>query len=95
MPIVIAGNKSDEDDVERVVPRELVEKTVKRWRCGYIECSAKGNNNIVDVFEKVLIQSNLQYFDLSEAVCRRRRSFPVYSGNSKLNHVNANACTVS
>lgn len=71
----------------------MVEKMVKRWRCGYIECNAKSNTNIVEVFEKVLIQSNIHY-DLNEAVCRRRRSFPVYAANSRLNHVNGNACSI-
>lgn len=94
MPIVIAANKCDESEIDRIVPRKLAEETVKRWRCGYIECNAKDNANIVDVFEKVLVQSNIQY-DLSEAVCRRRRSFPVYAGSSRLSHVNANACTIS
>lgn len=93
VPIVIAGNKSYED-IERTVSRDMVEKAVKRWRCGYIECNAKGNINIVHVFERVLIQSNIHY-DLSEAVCRRRRSYPVYSGNSRLNQVNANTCSIT
>lgn len=75
--------------------RDKVEQIVKRWRCGYIECSAKKNINIVDVFEKVLIQSNIQY-DLNEAVCRRRRSFPVYGGNGRINSsVQRNSCAIS
>lgn len=56
----------------------MVEVTAKRWRCGYIECNAKQNVKIVEVFEKILNQSNIDY-DLIEAVSRRRRSFPVYS----------------
>lgn len=73
MPIVVAGNIWD--GMKRVVDREIVEDEISDWDCGYIECNAKENYNIVDVFREILVQSNIEY-DLSTAVLRRRQSMP-------------------
>lgn len=78
-PIVIVGNVFE--GRERVVDRDMINAMIAEWKCGYIECNAKENHNIVDVFEEALTQLNIQY-DLNEAVCRRRRSFPMYNGNA-------------
>lgn len=77
MPIVVAGNvfDSNSNSNERIVKREIVDEQIKRWKCGYVECNAKENANIVDVFEEILVQSNIEY-DLNEAVSRRRQSMP-------------------
>lgn len=91
---MIVGNKSDDAEIERVVPLSLVEKTVKRWRCEYIESNVKENRNVVGVFAKVLFTLNIHY-DLAEAVCRRRRSFPVYSGKPRDHTVESHACSIS
>lgn len=48
------------------------------WHCGYIECSAKENIAIVEVFKELLVQANIRY-NLSPAVRRRRQSLPSYS----------------
>ena len=93
MPIVIVGNKSEDADIERVVPLSMVEKTAKRWECTHIECNVKENRNVFDVFEKVLAALNIQY-DLAEAVCRRRRSFPVYSSKARV-PTQSHACSIS
>lgn len=91
---MIVGNKSDDAEIERIVPLSMVEKTVKRWRCGYIECNVKENRNVVAVFGKVLNALNIHY-DLAEAVCRRRRSFPVYTSKARANSVESHACSIS
>ncbi|GBP30491.1 hypothetical protein EVAR_20945_1 [Eumeta japonica] len=47
-PIVVVANKTDVP--ARAVRRELAEAVAAlRWRCGYVECSAKQNVNIVEV----------------------------------------------
>lgn len=94
VPIVIVGNKSEDTEIERVVPLALVEKTVKRWRCGYIECNVKENRNVFGVFAKVLVALNIHY-DLAEAVCRRRRSYPVYSSKTRVQSTESHACSIS
>lgn len=58
MPIVVVGNKSDL--AKRVVAREEAEPTaIYDWECGYVECSAKENQNIVQVFKELLIQAKV------------------------------------
>lgn len=94
VPIVIAGNKSDELEIERAVPLDVVEETAKHWRCGYIECNVKENRNVIAVFAKILFALNIHY-DLAEAVCRRRRSYPVYSGKTRTQPVESHACSIS
>lgn len=54
VPIVIVGSKMDLKPMEYKVDNEIVKQTTKKWRCGFIECSAKQNINIVEVFEEVL-----------------------------------------
>lgn len=54
----------------------MVESQIARWNCGYVECNAHENTNIVAIFKEVLYQSNIDY-DLNEAVSRRRKSIPV------------------
>lgn len=58
-----------------MIDRETVQNEIKNWNCGYVECDAKENSNIVDVFEEILNQANIEY-DLNEAVSRRRQSMP-------------------
>lgn len=77
-----------------MVKREDVDKAVKRWHCGYMECNVKQNINIINVFSEVLLQLNIRY-DLNEAVCRRRKSFPVYTGHRRINQANLTACSIS
>jgi len=54
-PIVIVGNKIDAD---RVVEKEETEAIVELdWENGYVECSAKQNINIQEIFKEVLKQT--------------------------------------
>ncbi|KAG8311464.1 hypothetical protein J6590_043380 [Homalodisca vitripennis] len=56
VPIVVVGNKSELAD--RAVSRELAETVaVYDWECGYVECSAKENQNIIQVFKELLVQA--------------------------------------
>lgn len=95
MPIVIADNIFDSNDDKRIVERNLVEETVKRWRCSHIECNVKENMKIVKVFEEILNQSNINY-DLNEAVNRRKRSLSAFRDprNHRFKLTNKNACTL-
>lgn len=77
--IVIVANKADVE--ERKFPREITETIATvDWECGYVECSAKDNVGIVDVFKELLAQAKIRY-NLSPAVRRRRQSLPSYSTN--------------
>ncbi|XP_011196699.1 ras-related protein Rap-2b-like [Zeugodacus cucurbitae] len=79
VPIVIVGNKVDINEADRQVEHEVTEMIVcEDWKCGYVECSAKDNMGIVEIFKELLVQANIRY-NLSPAVRRRRQSLPSYS----------------
>ena len=49
-PVVFVGNKMDLAD-ERTVKKEQAEAQAEEWGSPYIECSAKTNDNIEDIFQ--------------------------------------------
>mmetsp|Transcript_27703 Transcript_27703/g.47399 ORF Transcript_27703/g.47399 Transcript_27703/m.47399 type:complete len:91 (+) Transcript_27703:408-680(+) len=55
VPRVLVGNKSDLK-IERQVSSEEGKQLAQKWGCPYIECSAKHNENIVELFTKLLIE---------------------------------------
>ncbi|KAL9921009.1 ras-related protein Rap-2a-like [Glossina fuscipes fuscipes] len=80
-PIVVVGNKVD--TCERQVEHEVTEMVVcEDWQCGYVECSAKENRGILEIFKELLVQANIRY-NLSPAVRRRRQSLPSFSTGGK------------
>lgn len=100
VPIVVVGNKVDlVENGRRAVLREIAETiALFDWECGYVECSAKQNLHIIDVFKELLVQAKVHY-NLSPAVRRRRQSLPNYiseSGATKNKHMlKRNSCTVA
>ena len=57
--IVVVGNKTD---LEREVSKEEAEAIVSLdWENGYIECCAKDNINITEVFQEILIQTKNRF----------------------------------
>uniref|UniRef100_A0A1I8M6B2 Ras family protein n=1 Tax=Musca domestica TaxID=7370 RepID=A0A1I8M6B2_MUSDO len=100
-PIVVVGNKIDMDESERQVEYEVTEMVVcEDWHCGYIECSAKENTGIVQIFKELLVQANIRY-NLSPAVRRRRQSLPSFTsakGSKSPSHRGAfkrHSCTMT
>jgi len=97
VPIVVVCNKMDLLYLERAVTKEAVEAIVKNdWECGFVDCSAKDNVNIVKVFKEVLVQANIP-FKLSPAVRRRRQPLPAISNSSnspEVSHIR-HLCSVS
>jgi hypothetical protein len=59
-PIVVVGNKSDLPEDVRAVKIELAECECIDWDHGFVECSAKNNENIVNIFSSMLIQARLK-----------------------------------
>ncbi|XP_052119927.1 dexamethasone-induced Ras-related protein 1-like [Frankliniella occidentalis] len=61
VPIVVVGNKTDLELPEgRPIKREITETTARLdWECGYVECSAKDNQSIIDVFKELLNVSKI------------------------------------
>ncbi|XP_038229620.1 ras-like protein family member 10A isoform X2 [Dermochelys coriacea] len=53
-PIIVVGNKRDQQK-QRFMPRRTLSVLVKKsWKCGYMECSAKYNWHIVLLFKEML-----------------------------------------
>eukprot|EP00164_Ancoracysta_twista_P005493 GFYU01007538.1.p1 GENE.GFYU01007538.1~~GFYU01007538.1.p1 ORF type:complete len:261 (+),score=59.55 GFYU01007538.1:179-961(+) len=55
VPRVLVGNKSDMKK-ERQVPTEEGSTLAEEWGCPFIECSAKSNENIAEVFNLVMAE---------------------------------------
>ncbi|KAK7873123.1 hypothetical protein R5R35_006351 [Gryllus longicercus] len=79
-PIVVVGNKLDLADDAREVEYDTTESVVTvDWENGFVECSAKDNVNVTQVFKELLTQAKVKY-NLSPALRKRRRqSLPRHS----------------
>ncbi|KAM3846506.1 GTP-binding protein Di-Ras2 [Vipera latastei] len=52
-PIMLVGNKNDEDH-NREVQTADGEATAKKWKCAFMETSAKMNHNVKELFQELL-----------------------------------------
>lgn len=53
VPIMLVGNKKDEDQ-RREISAEIGQKLASKWGTGFIETSAKDNENITELFQQLL-----------------------------------------
>ncbi|CAI4230881.1 unnamed protein product [Auanema sp. JU1783] len=53
VPIILVGNKKDEE-AKREVSTALGQKLAANWGTGFIETSAKNNDNITELFQQLL-----------------------------------------
>lgn len=94
VPTVVVGNKTD---LPREISREVVETQVRcEWEHGYVECCAKDNVNITEIFRELLNQakSSFDFCNLTSrgrgllsdtpVVMRRRQSLPQVPAFSRL-----------
>ncbi|CAD7081336.1 unnamed protein product [Hermetia illucens] len=76
VPIVVVGNKIDlleEDSGLREMDYDTTESVVQLdWENGFVEASAKNNENVTQIFKELLTQAKITY-NLSPALRRRRR----------------------
>ncbi|CAF4891935.1 unnamed protein product [Rotaria sp. Silwood1] len=56
-PLVLVGNKSDLEG-ERVVPRQDGQELARRWKCTFLETSAKNQSNVKEIFFDLVRQIN-------------------------------------
>ena len=80
LPMVVVGNKAD---LDRNIKQSEIENLVKNdWENGYIECSAKLNISVVDIFKELMNQLRNQVglsmprLSKSINICRRQ-SLPI------------------
>lgn len=53
-PVMLVGNKCDEEGGAREVSTKTGEALQNMWKCKYMETSAKNNINITELFEELL-----------------------------------------
>jgi len=53
-PLLLVGNKCDEDASKREISTKTGEALQAMWKCKYIETSAKNNINVTEIFEELL-----------------------------------------
>ncbi|POI22344.1 GTP-binding protein Di-Ras2 [Gallus gallus] len=53
IPIMLVGNKNDENQ-NREVESSEGEATAKKWKCAFMETSAKLNHNVKELFQELL-----------------------------------------
>lgn len=98
--LVVIGNKADLPIERFKTKREIAETLVSiDWEIGYVECSAKENRNVIEIFRKLMHQCNIPY-ELNERVVdkQRRKSLPAYSTQPSLKDkalLKRNSCNVS
>ncbi|CAF0897594.1 unnamed protein product [Adineta steineri] len=56
-PVILVGNKSDLED-ERVVGREMGQALARKWKCTFLETSAKDRANVNEIFFDLVRQIN-------------------------------------
>ncbi|CAF3239146.1 unnamed protein product [Rotaria socialis] len=56
-PLVLVGNKNDLDE-ERVVQRQVGQELARRWKCTFLEASAKHQLNVNEIFYDLVRQIN-------------------------------------
>jgi len=57
VPIMLAGNKCDLND-QRVISAKQGEELAAKWRCQFIECSAKSKINVDNIFIQLIRKIN-------------------------------------
>jgi DIRAS family GTP-binding Ras-like protein 2 len=54
IPVMLVGNKCDEETGNRQVNKKTGEALQQMWKCKYIETSAKMGTNVTELFEELL-----------------------------------------
>lgn len=55
IPLVLVGNKTDLH-MQRVISTEMGKKLAADWKASFVECSAKQNEGVEEIFQKILQQ---------------------------------------
>ncbi|TRY75635.1 hypothetical protein TCAL_04507 [Tigriopus californicus] len=64
IPIMLVGNKCDEEPSKREVNKKTGEALQQMWKCKYIETSAKEGTNVTELFEELLKLDNSRQLSL-------------------------------
>lgn len=64
VPVMLVGNKVDEES-QREVSKDLGSVVAKKWGCGFVETSAKLDQNIKELFQQLLSMEKKRSLSLS------------------------------
>lgn len=62
IPIMLVGNKSDEDETLMEVSTNYCEALAQKWKCSFMETQAKNNMN-VEVLRKIALYGNAGVYE--------------------------------
>ncbi|XP_064397002.1 GTP-binding protein Rheb-like [Halichondria panicea] len=68
-PIVLVGNKKDLH-MQRVISYDMGKKLANEWNSAFVESSAKQNEEVDTIFQRVLQEIEKQYGTQDETGCR-------------------------
>lgn len=73
-PLMLVGNKCDEPECDRQVAASQGQEQAKRWGCGFMETSAKTNENVKELFQELLNMEKRRNVSLSTDATSKKRS---------------------
>lgn len=73
-PLMLVANKCDEPESDRQVTVVQGQEHAKRWGCGFMETSAKTNENVKEMFQELLNMEKRRNVSLSTDTTSKKRS---------------------
>lgn len=73
-PLMLVGNKCDEPESDRQVTAAQGQEQAKKWGCGFMETSAKTNENVKELFQELLNMEKRRNVSLSTDTTSKKRS---------------------
>ncbi|KAF5404332.1 GTP-binding protein Di-Ras2 [Paragonimus heterotremus] len=77
VPVMLVGNKADEAE-SREVSATVGKALAQKWKCGFMETSAKANMNVKEVFQELLRMETRQNMTLMGEVKQRTGIFRLF-----------------
>lgn len=73
-PLMLVGNKCDEPEGDRQVTNEQGQQWAKKWGCGFMETSAKTNENVKEMFQELLNMEKRRNVSLNPDTSSKKKS---------------------
>ncbi|VDO75690.1 unnamed protein product [Schistosoma mattheei] len=87
IPIMLVGNKIDENDNREVSPAHG-KALAQKWKCGFMETSAKSNLNVKEVFQELLKMETRRNMTLVGEIKSHSRFVSFFKRRSNDTHTN-------
>lgn len=73
-PLMLVGNKCDEPESDRQVTTDQGQQQAKKWSCGFMETSAKTNENVKEMFQELLNMEKRRNVSLNPDTSSKKKS---------------------